>query len=263
MRGIEFPNGVLILDEGVIEGFVDRLDFVGPDVSIIVTGNLATIAIAAAPATIEILDESVSQGFADQLNFTGIGVSATVVGTLATINVPGTFVSDEGTPQGEVLTFDFVGAGVGAVVAAGVATITIPAAPNTIATQDEGTPLGASTTLNFVGAGVTASFAAGTTTVTVPGSAGGLTLTTVEQDLGSVARTSGNFSIAGAGLTPGDPVLIQKAAGPYTGKGTLADETEMDIVQPTAIVESATVIRVYWTSATPVKGNFKFDYAIG
>lgn len=86
--------------------------------------------------------------------------------------------------------------------------------------------------------------------------------TTVEVSLGSAARRSGSFTIAGAGLTPGKPVLIQQAVGPYTGKGTRADEAEMDQVSVAAHVVDATTIRAYWTSRHLVRGNFKMHYAV-
>lgn len=97
-----------------------------------------------------------------------------------------------------------------------------------------------------------------------PASSGGsaLTLTTVEADLGSNAKTGGRFTIAGAGLTPGKPVLIAQAVGPYTGKGTRADEAEMDQVNVAASVTDASTITAYWSSARRVKGNFKFNYQV-
>jgi hypothetical protein len=86
------------------------------------------------------------------------------------------------------------------------------------------------------------------------------TVTTVEVDLGSMAK-SGRFDITGlSGLTPGAQIVMQQAAGPYTGKGTLADESQMDAITVTAYAFSATVIRAYWTSRTWVHGNFKFNY---
>ena len=87
--------------------------------------------------------------------------------------------------------------------------------------------------------------------------------TEVEVDLGTVAKNAGQFTIAGAGMTPARPVLIFKAVGPYTGKGTLADEAEMDLISVTASVTSATEITAYWQSAGPVSGNVKFNYVIG
>ena len=135
---------------------------------------------------------------------------------------------------------------------------------NNVEVQDEGASQGFVRALNFTGAGVTATVAGSVATVTVPGGgAGSLTLTTVEVDLGNVARLAGTFDIAGVGMTPGDPVLIVQASGPYTGKGTREDESEMDGLSVSAKVFSATIIRCFWRSWWKVKGNFKFDYAIG
>lgn len=92
---------------------------------------------------------------------------------------------------------------------------------------------------------------------------GALTFKVAEVNLGAVARRSGKFTIAGVALTIGKPVVISQAVGPYTGKGTLADEAEMDEVQVTGSVTSATVITCYWASQYRVVGNFKFNYLIG
>ena len=94
------------------------------------------------------------------------------------------------------------------------------------------------------------------------GADGLATLTTIEKDLGSIPRRSGKFTITGSGMTTGKPVLVTQASGPYTGKGTLADEAEADTVNVKAKVISSTVIECFWSSNTFVKGNFKFDYFI-
>lgn len=92
--------------------------------------------------------------------------------------------------------------------------------------------------------------------------AAGVTLTTVEVNVGSVPKSGGTFTIAGAALTVGKPVLINQAVGPYTGKGTLPDEAEMDQVNVAASVTGAATITAYWSSARRVKGNFKFNYQV-
>lgn len=95
------------------------------------------------------------------------------------------------------------------------------------------------------------------------GGSGSVALTTVEKNLSTVPKKSGKFTITGVGLTVSKPVFIQQANGPYTGKGTLADEAEMDGLIVKGKVTSATNIDCYWNSATFVIGNFKFDYFIG
>lgn len=106
---------------------------------------------------------------------------------------------------------------------------------------------------------------AGTTLNASGGGGGGLTLTTVEVNLASAPKVlkSGSFQITGlVGLTPNKPVLIRQACGPYTGKGALADEAEMDFVSVIGKVLDATTIQCYWHSDFPVQGNFKFDYQV-
>lgn len=84
----------------------------------------------------------------------------------------------------------------------------------------------------------------------------------VEVDLGSVPRRSGRFDITTTGLTTNQHVIIEQINGPYTNKGTLADEAEMDQLSVTAQAISSTVIRCYWTSPTVVRGNIKFAYTL-
>lgn len=96
------------------------------------------------------------------------------------------------------------------------------------------------------------------------GGGGSSSFTTVEVDLATTKpRNSGSFTITSSGMTTGKPVNIFKASGPYTGKGTLADEAEMDSIQVTGEVANATTIQCYWNSVTLVKGNHKFNYLIG
>ena len=96
---------------------------------------------------------------------------------------------------------------------------------------------------------------------TSPGAAG-FTMTEVEKNLGATPRRAGKFQITGAGLTAGKPVLVQQAHGPYTGKGTRADEAEMDQVNATGKVLNGTTIDVYWNARTKVRGNMKFNYVV-
>lgn len=93
---------------------------------------------------------------------------------------------------------------------------------------------------------------------------GSLSLTEVEVNLGSTPRRNGNFQITGlSGLVAGHHVLIHQALGPYTNKGTRADEFEMDAINVAGKVTNATTIQCHWKADGRVKGNFKFAYAVG
>lgn len=124
----------------------------------------------------------------------------------------------------------------------------------------QGQPALAGNVVLVPGANVTLSQSGQQITVNAAGG-GGLTLTTIEVDLGTTKRT-GKFNITSSGLTVGKPVLVVQANGPYTNKGTLSDEAEVDALTISGKVTSATNIECFWKSLTSVKGNFKFDYAV-
>jgi hypothetical protein len=90
------------------------------------------------------------------------------------------------------------------------------------------------------------------------------TFTEIEVSLGSapVARRNGKFSITTSGLTSGKHVDIVQANGSYTGKGTRADEAEMDVISVTGKTTSTTNIDCYWESKYRVRGNYKFAYLV-
>jgi hypothetical protein len=70
-----------------------------------------------------------------------------------------------------------------------------------------------------------------TTTITTSGggSSGDVIYTSqVEVDLGSTLKSKGSVVITDANIVAGSKIIIQQAPGPYTGKGTRADEAEMD-----------------------------------
>lgn len=67
-------------------------------------------------------------------------------------------------------------------------------------------------------------------TLQVPGGGGG-SATTVEKDLGSTPISQGSFTITDASITALSKVLVWQAPGPYTGKGTRADEAELQPIQ--------------------------------
>lgn len=89
-------------------------------------------------------------------------------------------------------------------------------------------------------------------------------LTTIEVSLGAApaAKRAGRFTISASGLVTGKPVAVHQVNGPYTGKGTRADEAEMDKVVVSANVLSATSIECFWASQRRVRGNYKFAYIV-
>lgn len=154
--------------------------------------------------------------------------------------------------------------------------------PSLVEVRDEGVSQGQVTALDFVGASVTAAVSGTTGTITV--SAGGsASWTTVEQDLGAIGAEHwrGKFTLTDAAISGASKVIIQQAPGPYTGKGTLADEAEMDPLWCVAAPGSGQAT-VYWRSmlgispasagydatALPtrvvgkVRGNVKFCYTV-
>jgi hypothetical protein len=95
------------------------------------------------------------------------------------------------------------------------------------------------------------------------GGGGNPALTTIEVDLGIKPRKSGRFTFAVSGQTVGKPLSIFQAVAPYTGKGTRADEAEMDTVVCSGYVKDASTVEVFWQCSTRVRGNRKFNYFIG
>lgn len=69
---------------------------------------------------------------------------------------------------------------------------------------------------------------------------------TVEKDLGSTATWRGKFTITDAGIGPTSKVLCWQSPGPYTGKGTLADEAEMQPVSVIAVEPGSGSAVVRW-----------------
>lgn len=70
--------------------------------------------------------------------------------------------------------------------------------------------------------------------------------TTVEVDLGSTATWRGRFTITDAGISGTSKILCWQAPGPYTGKGTRADEAEMQPVSITAVNPGSGSATAYW-----------------
>ena len=76
--------------------------------------------------------------------------------------------------------------------------------------------------------------------------AGGGSATTVEVNLAATATWRGRFTITDAAITAASKVLVWQAPGPYTGKGTRADEAEMQPVSVIAAIPAVGTASVSW-----------------
>jgi hypothetical protein len=119
--------------------------------------------------------------------------------------------------------------------------------------RNSGAVVGTRRQLNFIeGSNVTLTVAddAGSEevdiTIAASGGGGGAFATTVEVDLGSTATWRGRFTITDAAIGVTTKVHVWQAPGPYTGKGTRADEAEMQPVKITAVEPAAGSATVYW-----------------
>ena len=199
-------------------------------------------------------DEGTTLGAVPILNITGAGATATIIGSTGTIDIPGgggatITVKDEGITQSTtVTTLDFVGGGVVASGAGATATITISGSGSSSGSGAPGIdgesgedgmmvpgsvgPAGAAGIAGAIGPAVFFvaddgdEGAMGPPGIQgVPG-ASGSSATTVEVALGALA-TRGKFTITNAAIGAASKVLCWQAPGPYTNKGTRADEAEL------------------------------------
>jgi hypothetical protein len=91
----------------------------------------------------------------------------------------------------------------------------------------------------------------------LPGAGGAPVFLSTTVSLGASPAPDGNFTIGGAGMTIGKPVLVIHASGP----GGYLDEAK---VTCRGVVESAVLIRVYWSGeGLSVLGSHTFDYLVG
>lgn len=74
------------------------------------------------------------------------------------------------------------------------------------------------------------------------------TATTIERNLGSTPITQGSFTITDAAITSSSKIIIWQAPGPYTGKGTRADEAEMDEFPKLTAYPGSGTATVRWSS---------------
>lgn len=84
-----------------------------------------------------------------------------------------------------------------------------------------------------------------------------------EADLGTEPVREGVFTITDEDILADSRVVIVQGVGPYTGKGTLADEATMDQLMCVAEAGSGTAT-VYFRvmDGRRVKGNVKFLYTV-
>lgn len=92
-------------------------------------------------------------------------------------------------------------------------------------------------------------FLRGDQTWASPSGGPGASATTVEVSLGSVAVSRGKFTITDAAISSTSKVLVWKAPGPYTGKGTRADEAEMDPINIVCVYPASGSCTVVWEHA--------------
>ena len=94
---------------------------------------------------------------------------------------------------------------------------------------------------------------------------GGDLVATAEINLGTVAQHSGKFTLTDAAIKPTSKLLVQLAPGPYTGKGTRADEAQMYPGITFAASPGAGQATVYWSAPRggAAKRNIKVNYQIG
>lgn len=100
--------------------------------------------------------------------------------------------------------------------------------------------------------------------------------TTVEVNLGSAAVWTGKFTITDAAISGTSKVLCWQAPGPYTGKGTRADEAELQPVSVIAVepgsgsavvkwqtppmLSESTIPTIGWNSTLAATTNRNRDY---
>lgn len=84
----------------------------------------------------------------------------------------------------------------------------------------------------------------------------------VDVDLGNTAD-SGRFTISGSGFDVTKRVVINAAPGPYTSKGSMTDEAEMDAITVIGSVLNSSTIECFWHAIPgPVRGHFNFQYRL-
>lgn len=130
--------------------------------------------------------------------------------------------------------------------------------------KNSGSTVGTRRKLNFIeGTNVTLTVADDAANeevdVTIAASGGGsVSATTVEADLGAAAF-AGKFTITDAAISGTSKVLCWQAPGPYTGKGTRADEAAMQQVLVVAVEPLAGSAVVHWQTPPMVTSRREPD----
>ncbi len=96
-------------------------------------------------------------------------------------------------------------------------------------------------------------------TYTPPSAAGGaITPTLIEVDLGATPVWEGKFTITDGDIDTSSMVFCWQAPGPYTGKGTLADEARLTPVHVLAVESRLGEAIVYWQTLPIVVDSLKY-----
>lgn len=97
------------------------------------------------------------------------------------------------------------------------------------------------------------------TTIVGATPSGAVSATTVETDIGSTLKFNGKFTITDAAISGTSKVLCWQAPGPYTNKGTRADEAEMQPVQVIAVEPGSGSAVVKWQTPPIFTTDFLSD----
>ena len=125
-------SGVFVVnDEGVLLGAVSTMNFVGPGVSVSLSGTYATVVVPAYPGTMH-WDDGVPIGTGTIIDW-GLGLVATISGTVVLVkqilgapNTGSIVVLEDGGIEGSTTQMDFVGAGVDVTMSGTRARVDVP-----------------------------------------------------------------------------------------------------------------------------------------